>query len=367
MQILRHILILLFAAVTLLTSVAAAQTLAISPQQQQLLGIVTEQLVVSNHSAYLTLPAKVVVPSDQTFLVSAAQNGVISKISVGEGDAVIQGQTLLSMSSPQLLHLQREYLQAISQLKLQHNQQKRLRSLWEDGVIAERRWLELNSAVQTAQSNVKEQHSLLQLAGMSAAQINTLKTSRQLHQSLQVNAPSDGVILQRMIVPGQRVETMMPLFHLADLSTLWLEIRVPVQSINTIKIDDLVEIKQANISAKVILLGRKVDSENQTVLVRALIDQPPSQLRVDQLVNVAFVRSNEQPGFRLPISAVVKQQGQAYVFVQVDNGFEVRQIGIKNTTSDSVVVTSGLTGDEQIVVKGIAALKAAWQNAGDSD
>lgn len=367
MQILRHILILLFAAVTLPTHVAAVQTLAISPQQQQLLGIVTEQLVVSNHSAYLTLPAKVVVPPDHTFLVSAAQNGVISKISVGEGDAVVKGQTLLSMSSPQLLHLQREYLQAISQLKLQLNQQKRLRSLWEDGVIAERRWLELNSAVQTAQSNVKEQHSLLQLAGMSAAQINTLKTSRQLHQSLQVNAPSDGVILQRMIVPGQRVETMMPLFHLADLSTLWLEIRVPVQSINTIKIDDLVEIKQANISAKVILLGRKVDSENQTVLVRALIDQPPSQLRVDQLVNVAFVRSNEQPGFRLPISAVVKQQGQAYVFVQVDNGFEVRQIGIENTTSDSVVVTSGLTGDEQIAVKGIAALKAAWQNAGDSD
>ncbi len=367
MQILRHILILLFAAVTLPTHVAAVQTLAISPQQQQLLGIVTEKLVVSSHSAYLTLPAKVVVPPDQTFLVSAAQNGVISKISVGEGDAVIKGQTLLSMSSPQLLHLQREYLQAISQLKLQLNQQKRLRSLWEDGVIAERRWLELNSAVQTAQSNVKEQHSLLQLAGMSAAQINTLKTSRQLHQSLQVNAPNDGVILQRMIVPGQRVETMMPLFHLADLSTLWLEIRVPVQSINTIKIDDLVEIKQANISAKVILLGRKVDSENQTVLVRALIDQPPSQLRVDQLVNVAFVRSNEQPGFRLPISAVVKQQGQAYVFVQVDNGFEVRQIGIENTTSDSVVVTSGLTGDEQIAVKGIAALKAAWQNAGDSD
>ncbi len=367
MQILHHSLIVFLVAVMVTFNLADAETIAISLQQKKLLGIVTEQLVVSNHSAYLTLPAKVVVPPDQTFLVSAAQDGVISQVSVGEGDAVIKGQALLSMSSPQLLHLQREYLQTISQLKLQLNQQKRLRSLWEDGVIAERRWLELNSAVQTAQSNVREQHSLLQLAGMSKAQINTLKNSRQLHQSLQIIAPNDGVILQRMIVPGQRVETMMPLFHLADLSTLWLEIRVPVQSINSIKIDDLVEIKQANISAKVILLGRKVDSENQTVLVRALIDQPPSQLRVDQFVNVAFVRSNQQPGFRLPISAVVKQQGQAYVFVQVDNGFEVRQIGIENTTSDSVVVTSGLSGDEQIAVQGIAALKAAWQNAGDSD
>ena len=367
MPILHHSLILFLVAAMLLFNLAAAQTLAISPQQQQLLGIVTEQLVVSNQSAYLTLPAKVVVPPDQTFLISAAQNGVISKISVGEGDSVAKGQALLSMSSPQLLHLQREYLQAVSQLKLQLNQQKRLRSLWEDGVIAERRWLELNSAVQSAQSNLKEQQSLLELTGMTEVQINTLKTSRKLHQSLQISAPNDGVILQRMVVPGQRVETMTPLFQLADLSTLWLEIRVPVHSVNSIKIDDLVEVKQAKISAKVILLGRKVDSENQTVLVRALINEPPSELRVDQLVNIVFVRSNGQTGYRLPISAVVKQQGQAYVFVQLDNGFEVRQIGIENTTSNSVVVTSGLSGDEQIAVQGIAALKAAWQNVGDSD
>ncbi len=367
MQIFAHILILLLATVIPLTNAEAVQTLEVSPQQQQLLGIVTQQLVVSSQSVYLTLPAKVVVPPDQTFLISAAQNGVVSKVSVGEGDAVIKGQTLLSMSSPQLLRLQREYLQAISQLKLQHNQQKRLRTLWEDGVIAERRWLELNSAVQIAHSSVKEQYSLLQLAGMSKVQINKLKTSRKLHQSLQVNAPNDGIILQRMIVPGQRVETMTPLFHLADLSTLWLEIRVPVRNINSIEINDVVEVKQAQIAAKVILLGRKVDSENQTVLVRALIDDPPSRLRVDQLVTVNFVRSNEQHGYRVPISAVIKQQGETYAFVQIDNGFEVRQIDIENTTSDSVLVSSGFSGDERIAVQGVAALKAAWQNAGDSN
>ncbi len=367
MQIVHRILILIVAVVMLITNVTAAQTLKMSPEQQQLLGVVIEQPVISNQASYLSLPAQVVVPPDQTFLVSAAQNGVISKVSVGQGASVAKGQTLLSMSSPELLHLQRDYLQAIIQSQLQFNQQKRLRSLWEDGVIAERRWLELNSAVQTAHSNLKEQYSLLRLAGMSEAQISTLKTSRKLHQSLQVNAPSDGVILQRMVVPGQRVETMTPLFHLADLSTLWLEIRVPVHHINTISIDDLVEIKQTKVSAKVILLGRKVDSPSQTVLVRAFINHPPPNLRVDQLVNVVFIRSNTQSGYQLPIASVVRQQGQTYVFVQVDHGFEVRQISIDNSTSEFVVVSSGLNGDEQIAVEGIAALKAAWQNAGDSD
>jgi cobalt-zinc-cadmium efflux system membrane fusion protein len=170
-----------------------------------------------------------------------------------------------------------------------------------------------------------------------------------------------------MVVPGQRVEAMPPLFHLADLSSLWLEIRVPVQRIDTIKIDDVAEIEQLDVSAKVILLGRKVDSQSQTVLVRALINHPPPNLRVDQLVNVVFVRTSTQPGYQLPIASVVRQQGQTYVFVQVNQGFEVRQVSIENSTSKFVVVSSGLNGDEQIAVEGIAALKAAWQNAGDSD
>ncbi len=367
MQILYRHLLFCLSVVLFLSNGVNAQTIAISAQQQQLLGIVTEQPVVSHQSSYLSLPARVVVPTDQSFLVSAAQSGVISKVSVGEGASVVKGQTLLSMSSPDLLSLQRQYLQAINQQQIQLNQQKRLRSLWEDGVIAERRWLELNSAVQTAQANVNEQHSLLQLAGMSKPRINRLKNSRQLHQSLQVVAPSNGVILQRMIVPGQHVETMAPLFHLADLSTLWLEIRVPVSNINTIKIDDIVEIQQLDISAKVILLGRKVDRENQTVLVRALISYSPPNLRVDQLVNVVFVKSATQSGYRLPIASVVRQQGQTYVFVQAGNGFEVRQVSIENSTSQFVVVSSGISGDEKIAVQGVAALKAAWQNVGDSD
>ncbi|MCK5923149.1 MAG: efflux RND transporter periplasmic adaptor subunit, partial [Methylococcales bacterium] len=305
--------------------------------------------------------------TDQSFLVSAAQSGVISKISVGEGASVVKGQTLLSMSSSELLSLQRQYLQAINQLQIQLNQQERLRSLWEDGVIAERRWLELNSAVQTAQANVNEQRSLLQLAGMSKPRINQLKSSRQLHQSLQVIAPSDGVILQRMIVPGQHVETMAPLFHLADLSTLWLEIRVPVSGINTIEIADIVEVQQIDVSAKIILLGRKVDRDNQTVLVRALIEHPQPNIRVDQLVNVVFVKSTTQSGYRLPIASVIRQQGQSYLFVQVENGFEVRPVSVENSTSQFVVVSSGVSGNEKIAVQGVAVLKAAWQNLGDSD
>ena len=344
-----------------------ADTVTMSIRQQQQLGVKTQQPELSTQSSYLGLPARVVVPPDQLYLVSAAQNGIISKVYVGEGASVVDNQLLLTMSSPDLLDLQHAYLQARSQLQIELNKQKRLKPLWKDGIISERRWLELASTVQLARSTVQQQSSLLQLAGMSKPQLDALRTRHRLLQSLSVNAPAKGVILKRLVVPGQRVETMTPLFQLADLSSLWLEISVPVQHIGRVSLDDQITIEDLAVQARVILLSRKVDSDNQTVLVRALIDDPPQQLRVDQLVNVVFVRSTQSPVYRIPVAAVVRQDGQRYVFVANDHGFEVRRIDMTVAERGFVMVTSGLSEHERIAVNGVAVLKAAWNNSGDDD
>ncbi len=367
MQCLYRNFILCVSTALLLCKFASAQTIEMTAEQQQLLGILTDKPYVSKQSSYLSLPGRIVVPPDQEYIISIAQSGIISKVLVSEGESVIKGQTLVSLSSPDLLHSQHAYLQASNQLQLELNQQKRLRPLWEDGVISERRWLELRSAVQLAQSSVKEQHSLLLLAGMSEAQIKSLRNKRNLLQILTIVAPNDGVILRRLIIPGQRAESMTPLLHLADLSSLWLEVPVPVQHVSRISINDQIEIQELDVFAKIILLGRNVDRDNQTVMIRALLDQPPPQVKVDQLVNVNFVASNSRLEYRVPVSAVIRHQGLSYVFVSVKNGFQVRQISISNSNNDYVIVNSGLSGNEQLAIKGVAALKAAWQSNGAGD
>ncbi|HFD12599.1 MAG TPA: HlyD family efflux transporter periplasmic adaptor subunit [Crenotrichaceae bacterium] len=366
MQFLYRYFFITVAVVGLFSHTLYADIINLSAEQQQRLGIRTEQVAVSNQSTYLNLPARVVVPPDQTYIVSAAQAGIVRQVFVGEGDSVVHQQRLLAMSSPELLGLQQAFLEAHTQLKLAQNQQQRLQALWEEGVISERRWLELKSAVQLAQSVVSEKQSLLSLAGLSKKQINSLRIHHRLNQSLNVFAPGEGVIMQRLVVPGQRVEIMTPLFHLADLSSLWLEIPVPVQHIASVKNADHVEIQDSDVSARIILRSRKVDAENQTVLVRALIHQPPPDVRVDQLVNVVFVRATTTPQYQLPISAVVRQNGQTYVFVSIENGFEARRVKLANSGQAFALVKSGLSADEYIAVKGVAALKAVWQTIEES-
>jgi len=79
--------------------------------------------------------------------------------------------------------------------------------------------------------------------------------------------------------------------------------------------------------------------------------------------------------FRVPSAAVVRSAGQAYVFIRVQNdsqdGFEIRPVGIGGHEgagpADGLLITSGLYGNEQIAVSGVAALKAAWLGMGGGE
>ena len=71
--------------------------------------------------------------------------------------------------------------------------------------------------------------------------------------------------------------------------------------------------------------------------------------------------------FRLPISALVYQEGKTYLFVRVTGGFSARQVAVASTEERNVVIHEGLQENEQVAVQGVAALKAAWTGIGSDE
>lgn len=63
-------------------------------------------------------------------------------------------------------------------------------------------------------------------------------------------------------------------------------------------------------------------------------------------------------GIVLPRQAIVEQQGAYFVYVQTgDHSYEKRRVGIPNTSAPEVVVKSGLTPGEKVVVEGAAIVR----------
>ncbi|MDD2758719.1 MAG: efflux RND transporter periplasmic adaptor subunit [Methylomonas sp.] len=340
----------------------------ISPEQIDNLAIKVGAMAPGRYIPLLSAPAKVVVPADKEILLSTPQPGLLTQLRANIGDKVEKGQLLAQIHSPELVTLQQQFLTARSELNLAGFSRSRDKKLLQEGVIAERRWQETQAMYSSKAAIAHEAKQLLSIAGMSQAEIETLAKTQTLDTLLNVRSPIKGVVLERLAALGTRLDMQAPLYRIADLSELWLEINIPQERLNSLHIGDKVQIPDSDRQAKITLLGQSVDQSNQTILARAVIQGDAGNLRVGQQLNVQIMQTSPEVSFRVPNSAVAQNAGHSYVFVRNADGFaviEVKVVGKEN--QDSLVTASGLSDNAQIAVEGAVALKANWLGLGGDE
>ncbi len=350
-----------------LNSQAGDQQINISQQQLLNLGIKTGQLATIKHVPLLYAPAKVTIPPSQEFIVSAAQAGLISRLNAAIGDPVEKGQLLAIIKSPQLLTLQRQFLKANSDRHLAWLTYQRDKKLFQEGVISDRRWQQTRSQYNSNASTANEAKQLLEIAGMSDDDINRLAQSRRLNSQLNVRSPIQGVVLERRAVAGERLDILQPIYRIANLQQLWLEINIPQERINQIKLGDKVRVENSRVTATISLLGQSVNLQNQTVLARAVVDGHPEQIRAGQTINTQIIQSSDQVVYKVPNSAISQSKGQSYIFIRNEQGFKVQPVKVIGKQDSEAIISGEITGKEPIAIQGVVALKAKWLGLGEDE
>ena len=341
------------------TVFAAEQSVQLTATQIEKLGIVQGNLTRISEIPVLYAPATVLIPPNNEYVVSATQAGIISQLNAALGDEVKKGDVLAQINSPNLLSLQSNYLKAASALQLANSAYSRDKSLAKDGIIANRRVQETQSAFNAATLEVQEAKRLLEIAGGSA--------NGQLNSQLSIRSPISGVVIERMVTAGTRIDELTPLYHVANLQTLWLEIAIPQERVSEIKIGDLVAIDNTPLKAEISLIGQNVNLENQTVLARAVIKNAQKQIRAGQKLNVQISQSSSKNVFKVPNTAIAQNDGKAFVFLKNSSGFIVKPVTQISKKDDQTIISADLLGDETIALKGAAILKANWLGLGSGE
>lgn len=347
-----------------LTGAAASEKVLITKQQMENLGIRLITLQQADTVPLARVPAQVTIPPDQEYLVSAPQSGLVSKVLAALGDRVTEGQLLAQITSHDLIELQLRLLNAHSQFRLAQAKFKRDKKLLEEGVISERRWLETESEYHARLASLNEERQTLLIAGMNEKAIDRLLATRRLKSTLDIRAPISGVILERMIVAGQRIDLLAPLYRVANVETLWLDMDMPQERLSEIRLGDRVLVGDTNVQAHVILIGQQVNPANQTVLVRAKIAGAPENFRPGQKTSAQLLQASASPLFKVPSSALVRNGEQSFIFVRESEGFIVRPVEVAGQEEQNVIIRNTFQSGEQIAVQGVAALKASWLGIG---
>ena len=329
-------------------ALAASQPeLVLGAEQVRALGIATRPVAAADAATRRRHPGVVTVPETLQRVVAAPVPGLVERLAVSVGDEVRAGQPLVTLHSPMALELQRDAQTAASQQALAASALARDEQLYAEGLIAQSRLDATRAQARQARLVADERRQALAAAQVGAAGGGTVT----------LVAPIAGTVVERHASVGQRVEASAPLVRIAGLGTWWVELQLPVREAAAVRVGDAVALDEPRVRGRVIAIGRAVDADSQTVLVRAQLDTAPPELRLGEAVQ-ARVETAAASAVAVPPEAVVLYGGQSYVFVQTAPG-RFLPVPVEPVAGmPGLVRAAGLQPGAAVVVQGTAALKA---------
>ena len=358
-------------AVLLSATALQAADIPMSASQARSLGIETAAVEPASHVQGHAYPAEVRVPPANESVLATPVDGMIQHVHVAEGETVTRGQAVASLLSPGLIGLQRDYLEALSNHRVAAQALERDRALSAEGIIAERRLDETRGAYNQSGARLSALRQSLSLAGMSDEAIERLDSTRNVDATVQLVAPRDGTVMELMATAGERIDAASALARISSLDSLWIEARLPAERLADVDAGTRVAVADNGMQAEVILVGSRIDRDDQTVMVRARIDDVDGRLRPGQFLRVRLEGSDEANLFLVPGNAVARQGDGFVVFVAAEDGFDARPVERLGQSDGLVTIRAsdpaGLSAGDRVAVDGVAAIKGAWQGMGGDE
>ncbi|MBX9792618.1 MAG: efflux RND transporter periplasmic adaptor subunit [Pirellulales bacterium] len=322
------------------------------------------------------------------------------------GVTVKQGDHLALLYSPQLYSGQAELLLAKEALDRRRSQA-------------------LSDATQVDSSLYESTKKRLMLLGVTEMQIRHLEDSGKADSRLHLCAPISGTVIEKLAVEGQYVKEGDAIYRLADLSTVWLMLRLFPEDAASLRYGQKVDAEVQSLpgrpfTGRVAFIDPNVDPKTRTVGVRVVIPNTDGTLRVGdyakatvevplshadqslvydpelankwisprhphviaaspgkcpicgvELVSAAQFGFTDQPNadggaLVVPRHAVLMAGSHSVVYVETVPGrFEIRRVVLGPICGHQVVIRSGLEHGELVATRGNFLIDSQMQLAGN--
>lgn len=308
----------------------------ISPQRQQQIGVRYATVEHRRLVKELRAVARVVYNEKALATITSKVGGWIERLYVNTtGEFVKKGQRLLDIYSPELLATQEEYLVAL------RAKRELARSSY-PGVA------------ESGEALLQAARRRLELWDISPAQIERLERTGKPTKTLSLYSPLDGYVINKEALEGMEVRPGMPLYEIADLSTVWVEGDFYEYEVPFIETGQQAEVRLPYVPDEV-LFGRVsyiypyLNVETRTVRVRMEFPNPQVRLKPGMYANVNL---DVDLGHRLavPAEALLDTGTKTVAFVDRGQGYlETREVAAGAKAGNYYVVEEGLQAGERVV------------------
>ncbi len=275
---------------------------------------------------------------DGMVTVTTRYPGFVEKVFVNYiGQPVRRGEPLFEIYSPELVQTQHELLSAIRYA----------------------------ASLSTAPADVRERATELVAAArtrlgyweLSEDQILAIERDGEVHRTITVLAPSNGLVMQRMHgLEGMAIEPGMEVLHIADLSTLWLKVEVFEDQLRFLRVGMRAQVQltyfgEETISGRVRFIEPEVDEQSRAVSLTLEVPNGDGRLRVGMFASVQFDPLTASDVVAVPSQAVLRTGERNLVVVALGGGrFAPREVRLGVLGEDGYVeILVGLAAGDEIV------------------
>lgn len=310
------------------------------------------------------------ITPNQVVNIFSRVDGYIAKIAVDKGDFVKANQLLMEIDHTDYVHalnqakanLTAAHARVAQQRAAVHNAKltlDRMQALIKDQFVSQQ---DLDTAQVTYDAAVAQQDSL-------QAQVTQLEVARQQAETnvtySYIRAPFAGFIAERNLDPGAYVtgssastSTMSRgILSLHDIATVRTLIEVVEKDVPLIQIGQRAEVRAEAypdrlFEGTVTRIVQALNRQTRTMTVEVDLPNADRALKGGMFARVEVRIGTHPNAVQIPIDAVTRLEDTQYVYTVVDGKAHRVPVQLGARTGTLVEVTTGLTGDEQVVVSG---------------
>jgi RND family efflux transporter MFP subunit len=293
----------------------------------------------------LSMPGTVQAFNQAT--VRSKLSAEVLRIPVREGDRVAAGQVIVEFDTAQLRNQLAERQATLESARATLAQTERTRAT--NAQLVKQNFISQN-AFETAADAFRAQ-----AAAVQAAQAQLAQTQLQLADAV-VRAPISGLVAKRHVQPGEKVPFDAPLLHIVDLGRLEVQAQAPVSDVARIAAGAEVEVHIEGLpgqpyKGRIDRINPTTEAGSRMIAVYVMLPNDDGRLRGGMFAKVRMAIGGEAPVPALPVTAVLDDRGQPYVWIIADGKLARRNVttGARDERSQRVEITSGLKGDEQVI------------------
>lgn len=283
-----------------------------------------------------------IVEESEATSVSFTSMGVVKRVLVSEGQTVTQGQLIAEVDDTQ----SRNMLSAAeAQMNQANDALERYTMLHDAGSLPEAQWVEIQSKVAQAKSQ--------------------LDLARKNLTDCQLTAPVAGVIGRKFVRSGETVLPSQAVVTILNINNVKVKVSVPEKEINNISTNSASRINVAaagvSVGGGTIEKGVQADALTHTYDIRINLHNAEHKLLPGMVASVDLNLSgnnSSESNIMLPITSVQKRSDGSYFVWIVDNDNKAHRcnISIGEVVGNNIVVESGLNEGNRVVVEGYQKL-----------